>query len=126
MTGLWDWTCLMGGHLSHGFMTPKRRVSGTSIYYESMPYRLDESSGLVNIYQMYETSFQTLNEPYDQAIIPPSKEKSFLVEDSRQFRMSQTLSPQTNSPVPRKYPPQRFQEGHKFRLEISQCEVSSK
>lgn len=34
-----------GGHLSHGFMTPKRRVSGTSIYFESMPYRLDESTG---------------------------------------------------------------------------------
>ncbi|KAM0031579.1 putative RNA-binding, CRM domain, pyridoxal phosphate-dependent transferase, major [Helianthus debilis subsp. tardiflorus] len=24
-----------GGHLSHGFMTPKRRVLGTSIYFES-------------------------------------------------------------------------------------------
>jgi len=34
-----------GGHLSHGFMTAKRRVSGTSIYFESMPYRLDESTG---------------------------------------------------------------------------------
>ncbi|XP_004253097.1 serine hydroxymethyltransferase 3, chloroplastic-like [Solanum lycopersicum] len=42
-----------GGHLSHGFMTPKRRVSGTSIYFESMPYRLDESSGLVD-YDMLE------------------------------------------------------------------------
>ncbi|GLT85512.1 hypothetical protein SLE2022_037010 [Rubroshorea leprosula] len=42
-----------GGHLSHGFMTPKRRVSGTSIYFESMPYRLDESSGLVD-YNMLE------------------------------------------------------------------------
>lgn len=42
-----------GGHLSHGFMTPKRRVSGTSIYFESMPYRLDESTGLVN-YDMLE------------------------------------------------------------------------
>lgn len=36
-----------GGHLSHGFMTPKRRVSGTSIYFESMPYRLDESTGIL-------------------------------------------------------------------------------
>ncbi|KAL7610183.1 serine hydroxymethyltransferase 3, chloroplastic [Lactuca sativa] len=42
-----------GGHLSHGFMTPKRRVSGTSIYFESMPYRLDESTGLVD-YEMLE------------------------------------------------------------------------
>lgn len=42
-----------GGHLSHGFMTPKRRVSGTSVYFESMPYRLDESTGLVD-YDMLE------------------------------------------------------------------------
>ncbi|KAK4769136.1 hypothetical protein SAY86_027286 [Trapa natans] len=42
-----------GGHLSHGFMTPKRRVSGTSIYFESMPYRLDESTGLID-YDMLE------------------------------------------------------------------------
>ncbi|XP_077216500.1 serine hydroxymethyltransferase 3, chloroplastic-like [Tasmannia lanceolata] len=42
-----------GGHLSHGFMTPKRRVSGTSIYFESMPYRLDESTGIID-YEMLE------------------------------------------------------------------------
>jgi glycine hydroxymethyltransferase len=42
-----------GGHLSHGFMTPKRRVSGTSIYFESMPYRLDETTGLID-YDMLE------------------------------------------------------------------------
>eukprot|EP00899_Mesostigma_viride_P026530 jgi/Mesvir1/7061/Mv09177-RA.1 len=37
-----------GGHLSHGFMTPKRRVSATSLYFESMPYRLDESTGIID------------------------------------------------------------------------------
>ncbi|KAK5785273.1 hypothetical protein PVK06_039840 [Gossypium arboreum] len=37
------------GHLPHGFMTPKRQVSGTSIYFESMPYRLDESAGLPDV-----------------------------------------------------------------------------
>jgi Serine hydroxymethyltransferase len=29
-------------------MTAKRRVSATSVYFESMPYRLDESTGLVD------------------------------------------------------------------------------
>jgi glycine hydroxymethyltransferase len=31
-----------GGHLTHGFMTAKKRISGTSVYYESIPYRVNE------------------------------------------------------------------------------------
>ncbi|MCO5614573.1 hypothetical protein L7F22_068856 [Adiantum nelumboides] len=45
-----------GGHLSHGFMTPKRRVSATSVYFESMPYRLDEETGLVDYKTLEKTA----------------------------------------------------------------------
>lgn len=31
-----------GGHLTHGFYTAKKRVSATSVYYESVPYQVGE------------------------------------------------------------------------------------
>eukprot|EP00698_Gefionella_okellyi_P019558 TRINITY_DN6004_c0_g1_i1.p1 TRINITY_DN6004_c0_g1~~TRINITY_DN6004_c0_g1_i1.p1 ORF type:complete len:470 (+),score=108.30 TRINITY_DN6004_c0_g1_i1:193-1602(+) len=42
-----------GGHLTHGFFLPRKKVSATSIFFESMPYRLDESTGLID-YDMLE------------------------------------------------------------------------
>lgn len=32
-----------GGHLTHGYYTSKRKISATSIFYESMPYHIDNS-----------------------------------------------------------------------------------
>ncbi|KAK9766465.1 Serine hydroxymethyltransferase, cytosolic [Basidiobolus ranarum] len=37
-----------GGHLSHGFQTETKKISATSSYFESLPYRLDETTGLID------------------------------------------------------------------------------
>jgi hypothetical protein len=36
------------GHLSHGFQTPTKKISATSIFFETMPYRLDETTGVID------------------------------------------------------------------------------
>lgn len=43
-----------GGHLSHGYQTPTKKISFISKYFETLPYRLDEKTGLINYDQLEE------------------------------------------------------------------------
>jgi len=37
-----------GGHLTHGYQTAKKKISSTSIFFESMPYQVDHKTGYVD------------------------------------------------------------------------------
>ncbi|KAK1292844.1 hypothetical protein QJS10_CPB17g02456 [Acorus calamus] len=83
-----------GGHLSHGYQTDTKKISAVSIFFETMPYRLDESTGYIDYDQLEKSA--TLFRPklivagasayarlYDYARIRKvcDKQKSILLAD---------------------------------------------
>ncbi|TPX18222.1 uncharacterized protein E0L32_002731 [Thyridium curvatum] len=37
-----------GGHLSHGYQTPAKKISAVSTYFETMPYRVNDATGIID------------------------------------------------------------------------------
>ncbi|KAL8947769.1 MAG: hypothetical protein Q9222_005990 [Ikaeria aurantiellina] len=68
-----------GGHLSHGYQTPTKKISAISKYFETLPYRLDESTGLIDYNKLEELA--TLYRP--RIIIAGTSAYSRLIEYDR-------------------------------------------
>jgi len=45
-----------GGHLTHGFFTEKKKISATSIFFESMPYKINPQTELIDYDQLQVTA----------------------------------------------------------------------
>ncbi|RZF46742.1 hypothetical protein LSTR_LSTR002605 [Laodelphax striatellus] len=45
-----------GGHLTHGFYTPQKKVSATAMFFEPLPYKVDPQSGLIDYDQLAQSA----------------------------------------------------------------------
>ena len=41
-----------GGHLTHGYQTETKKISGTSVYFNTKPYKVNSETGLIDYEQM--------------------------------------------------------------------------
>jgi len=45
-----------GGHLSHGYQTDTKKISSVSVFFETFPYRLNESTGIIDYDKLQENA----------------------------------------------------------------------
>ncbi|KAF2459269.1 serine hydroxymethyltransferase [Lineolata rhizophorae] len=45
-----------GGHLSHGYQTPSKKISAVSTYFENLPYRVNLETGLIDYDKLEENA----------------------------------------------------------------------
>lgn len=50
-----------GGHLTHGFYTAKKKISASSIFFESLPYRVNSETGLIDYEELEKQVSKTQN-----------------------------------------------------------------
>jgi len=73
-----------GGHLSHGYQTPTKKISAISKYFETLPYRLDEKTGLIDYDKLEELA--TLYRP--KIIIAGTSAYSRLIDYERMRKIA--------------------------------------
>ena len=76
-----------GGHLSHGYQTPTKKISAISKYFETLPYRLDESTGLIDYQKLEELAM--LYRP--KIIIAGTSAYSRLIEYARMREIAEKV-----------------------------------
>ena len=76
-----------GGHLSHGYQTPKKKISAVAEFYEVLPYRLNEKTGLID----YETLEQNAKLYRPKVIVAGASAYSRLIDYKRMKALCESI-----------------------------------